>query len=62
MRGVERDKGKKFIEDILNVYRKHNLSISHEDAHGAFLIVELEGNEDNIDWLENADYGKYTDD
>ena len=43
---------KKFLEDIDEVCKKHNLSISHEDYMGAFLIEEY--NKDNIEWLFNA--------
>lgn len=41
-----------FLKDIDLVCKKHNLSISHEDYHGAFIIEEYD--EDNIDWLFNA--------
>lgn len=44
---------KKFLEDIKQVCIKHNLSISHEDCHGAFLIERYD--ERNIEWLFNAD-------
>lgn len=27
-----------FIKDILKVYNKHQISLSHEDSHGAFII------------------------
>lgn len=43
---------KKFLEDIDLVCKKHNLSISHEDGHGAFLIEEYDKH--NIDWLFDA--------
>ena len=43
---------KSFLEDIDLVCKKHNLSISHEDYHGAFLIEEYR--EDNIEWLFSA--------
>lgn len=46
------DKVKKFIEDILAVYEKHGLSISHEDGHGSFEIEEY--NQHNEDWLRAA--------
>jgi hypothetical protein len=42
----------KFLEDIKMVCKKHNLSISHEDYHGAFLIEGYD--EDNIKWLFGA--------
>lgn len=43
---------KNFIDDIDLVCKKHNLSISHEDWQGSFLIEEYD--EGNIDWLLNA--------
>ncbi|MEE1301719.1 MAG: hypothetical protein UHD64_02960 [Bacteroidales bacterium] len=42
----------RFLEDIDMVCKKHNLSISHEDYMGAFLIEEY--SEENIHWLFNA--------
>jgi hypothetical protein len=41
-----------FIADIVSVYRKHGLSIGHEDNHGAFEIDDY--HEVNVDWLQNA--------
>lgn len=41
-----------FLVDIIEVYRKHNLAISHEDIHGGFDIVELE--DSFVKWLEAA--------
>ena len=41
-----------FIEDILEVCRKHNLTLSHEDAHGAFVVEELDGM--HIKWIRYA--------
>ena len=49
---------RKFIEDIDLVCKKHNLSISHEDYHGAFIIEEYD--EGNIKWLSHA-YKNYED-
>jgi quinol monooxygenase YgiN len=43
------EKAKQFIEEILGVCRKFNLSISHEDGHGTFLIEEY--NDYDADWL-----------
>lgn len=42
----------RFIEEIIEVCKRHNLSISHEDGHGAFLIEEQD--EHNFGWLRNA--------
>ena len=41
-----------FLNDIKSVCLKHNLSISHEDYNGVFLIEEYD--EDNIRWLFDA--------
>jgi hypothetical protein len=41
-----------FIEDVVAVEKKHGLSLSHEDGHGAFMVEEhSEGNEE---WLKAA--------
>lgn len=29
-----------FIDDLLDVYKKHNMSLGHEDTHGGFIINE----------------------
>jgi hypothetical protein len=41
-----------FIAEIEAVCRKYNLSISHEDMHGAFIVEKLA--ERNIEWLKDA--------
>lgn len=41
-----------FLADVEAVCRKHNLSIGHEDGHGAFEVEALD--EFNIKWLKNA--------
>lgn len=46
------DRMRKFLEEIDEVSRKHGLSISHEDGHGAFIVEEYD--ESNIDWLFEA--------
>lgn len=38
-----------FIEDIIEVCKKHGMSISHQDGHGSFIINEY--NETNSTWL-----------
>jgi hypothetical protein len=43
---------KDFLEDIVAVYKKHGLSISHEDSGGAFIVEEYK--EYNIEWLYEA--------
>lgn len=41
-----------FFEDFNNLCKRYNLSISHEDGHGAFILEKY--NIDNIEWLEAA--------
>lgn len=41
-----------FLEDIKLVCKKYNLSISHEDYNGIFLIEKY--SEENINWLFDA--------
>lgn len=50
---------KAFLQEVVALSRKHNLSIAHEDQHGAFLIEEYK--DVNITWLMAADYGRYLD-
>jgi hypothetical protein len=45
-----------FIKDIEEVCKKLNLSISHEDGHGSFIIEEYK--ESNIKWLSQAEDGR----
>ncbi|MBP2657918.1 MAG: hypothetical protein H6Q69_950 [Firmicutes bacterium] len=46
------EKHKDFLNDLVAVCKKHNLSIAHEDNQGAFLIDEYK--QKNIEWLMNA--------
>lgn len=41
-----------FMDEIEAVCRKHRMSISHEDQHGAFEIVEY--SQDCMEWLRAA--------
>ena len=43
---------KEFIDEIIKVMKKYNLSISHEDSHGSFIIEKYD--DYNIRWLKNA--------
>ena len=38
-----------FLQELVLVCRKHNLSLSHEDGHGGFLVENY--NEDYTEWL-----------
>jgi hypothetical protein len=51
------EKVKQFIEDIIAVYRKHGLAISHQDCQGAF-IIEPNKNDYYERWLRNAEIGE----
>lgn len=46
------EKMERFLEEIKMICKKYNLSISHEDGHGCFLIEEY--NERNVEWLFDA--------
>ncbi len=53
---IEEKKVKEFIEEIISVYKKHNLSISHEDIGGSFIIEKYKI--DNLKWLKDS-YTKF---
>lgn len=36
------EKVKAFLNEIRGVCEKHNLSLSHEDGHGAFLVEDFD--------------------
>ncbi len=52
MKKNKSSKVKDFIEDIVLLCKKYNVSISHEDTHGAFVIRDY--NEENIKLFRNA--------
>lgn len=41
------------MKEILDVCKKHGLSISHEDGHGNFIIEEYSDN--YSEWFKNAE-------
>ncbi len=41
-----------FIAEVIEVSRKHGMSIAHEDGHGGFLIEAFD--QENADWLSAA--------
>ena len=53
---VESEKIDEFLLEIMQVCKKHNLTIAHEDYHGAF-IIEGES-ESNLEWINNAHIGE----
>lgn len=42
----------RFLEEVVEVCRKHGMSIGHEDGHGAFQVEPLE--ESSLSWLMSA--------
>lgn len=42
----------KFLNEIDNICKKYNFSISHEDSHGGFILEKY--NEYNINWLKDC--------
>lgn len=49
---MNKENVEQFLKEIENVCKKHNMSISHEDGHGAFIIEKFY--ESNIKWLKEA--------
>ncbi len=49
----ENEKAAAFLKDIVEVYKKHGLSLVHEDHNGSFEIEDY--NEDNVFWVMSAD-------
>lgn len=43
---------REFYKELIALYKKYNLSISHEDSGGAFIIEDYD--ESNIDWITGA--------
>lgn len=41
-----------FLNEIDNICKKYNFSISHEDSHGAFILEKYYY--DNITWLRDC--------
>lgn len=41
-----------FINEIIAVYKKYGLSLSHEDAQGGFIIEKYK--DENINWLRES--------
>ena len=43
----------KFKKDVIKLCEQYNLSISHEDGHGSFIISDYK--KSNIEWFNNAE-------
>ena len=49
---VTSSKVDEFLKELVELYKKHNLSISHEDSHGNFIIESY--NQENVNWLDGS--------
>jgi len=50
---LENERIDKFLEEIIEVSRRHGLSLSHEDRQGKFVVQKY--SQDNAEWLIGAD-------
>ncbi len=41
-----------FLEELFELYKKHDLSIAHEDDQGGFIIESYKS--ENIEWMKHA--------
>ena len=48
----EEKKVAEFLNEIETICKKYNLSISHEDSHGGFIIEKYD--DYNIEWLKDC--------
>lgn len=54
---IENKKVDNFLEDIIKICKKHNLSISHEDNGGSFIIEDYDI--ELSQWLLAASISRY---
>ena len=54
---MSQDRRKAFLADLEALMRKHNVSVSHQDGHGAFILEDFD--EGNLAWLRHAHGGLY---
>jgi len=50
--GAEERK-KAFIDEIIEVYKKHGLSIAHDSGAGTFIITDIDDR--LVNWMKNAE-------
>lgn len=46
-------RAKEFLEELIRLYEKYDVSISHQDYHGAFIIMD--NDKENVDWIKDAE-------
>lgn len=51
--GIDDPRTESFLGAIIEVYKAYDLSLSHEDHRGGFIVENL--SQANIDWLKRAD-------
>lgn len=47
-----------FLRELIDLCNKHNMSLSHQDSHGAFIVVKQPPNDKRIKWLLDADFSE----
>ena len=55
MKNTKEEKAKAFIDEIIEVSKKHGLSLGHEDIGGNFEVHNYD--ERKIEWLKNFEIG-----
>lgn len=56
MRARDDKKGRAFLDELVELYEKHKLCISHEELQGEFVIREI--NDHDIEWIAYAGWKK----
>ena len=51
-KNVENPKVDAFLDEVKEVCKKHKMSLSHEDLHGAFIVIDYDATFET--WLEHA--------
>lgn len=49
---ITKEKARAFLDELYELYRKYDISISHEDTHGAFILEDMK--DINIEWIEQC--------
>lgn len=49
---IEDENADNFLKEIIDVCKKHNISISHEDYYGGFILKKY--SDDDAEWLFDA--------
>ncbi len=49
---ITKEKARAFLDELYNLYLKYDISLAHEDTHGAFILESLK--KKNIEWIEES--------